>query len=179
MKKICSKCKEEKDDSEFAKRKDRKSGLYSCCKICKNTYHSNKYLKDKTEDPISLWLYNNFHNVKYRANKDNILFLITKEDLKNSLLENNMKCIYCKKELNFNGTPINRMNSPTIDRIIPKLGYIKDNITICCYRCNAIKSDANFDELLNIGTVLKELLEKNTTNTYNLDKRNANQLLKL
>jgi hypothetical protein len=46
-----------------------------------------------------------------------------------------------------------------IDRILPDFGYAKDNIIISCYRCNSIKRDANYDELINIGEVLKILVE--------------------
>lgn len=43
------------------------------------------------------------------------------------------------------GRPI--PNSPTIDRIIPKLGYVKDNIAIISHRANVIKRDSTLKEL--------------------------------
>lgn len=36
--------------------------------------------------------------------------------------------------------------SPTLDRIIPELGYIKGNVQIISRRANQIKNDASFDE---------------------------------
>lgn len=55
MKKICTKCKIEKDSSEFYSRKDAKDGLTSACKPCKpcldpllkKEYDKNHYLKNK------------------------------------------------------------------------------------------------------------------------------------
>lgn len=55
MKKICTKCKIEKDSSEFYSRKDAKDGLTSACKLCKpcldpllkKEYDKNHYLKNK------------------------------------------------------------------------------------------------------------------------------------
>jgi len=38
-------------------------------------------------------------------------------------------------------------NSPSLDRIIPSLGYVKGNIAVISYRANAMKNDATIDEL--------------------------------
>jgi hypothetical protein len=37
--------------------------------------------------------------------------------------------------------------SPSIDRIIPKKGYVRENITIVSMRANRIKNNATFEEL--------------------------------
>jgi hypothetical protein len=38
-------------------------------------------------------------------------------------------------------------NSPSMDRLIPSLGYIKGNVRMISYRANAIKRDATLEEL--------------------------------
>jgi hypothetical protein len=38
-------------------------------------------------------------------------------------------------------------NSPSIDRIDPARGYIKENIWVISHRANQIKSDASHEEL--------------------------------
>lgn len=38
-------------------------------------------------------------------------------------------------------------NSPTLDKIIPCLGYIKGNVQVISRKANTMKSDASFDEL--------------------------------
>ena len=38
-------------------------------------------------------------------------------------------------------------NSPTLDKVISKLGYIKGNVRIISWRANRLKSDATLDEL--------------------------------
>lgn len=48
-------------------------------------------------------------------------------------------------------------NSPTIDRIDNKGGYTKDNILVCSYRANRIKSDATCDELIRIVNFYQNL----------------------
>lgn len=42
MKKVCTICKESKDQSEFSIQKNVKSGLYSCCKLCHSKYRKNR-----------------------------------------------------------------------------------------------------------------------------------------
>lgn len=38
-------------------------------------------------------------------------------------------------------------NSPTLDRIIPELGYVRGNVIVVSARANRIKNDANITEL--------------------------------
>jgi len=37
--------------------------------------------------------------------------------------------------------------SPSLDRIVPELGYVPENVAWLCYRCNAIKRDASLEDL--------------------------------
>ena len=37
--------------------------------------------------------------------------------------------------------------SPTIDRLVPSLGYVKDNISVISHRANRIKQNATIEEL--------------------------------
>lgn len=42
-------------------------------------------------------------------------------------------------------------NSPTLDKVVPELGYVKGNVVVVCWRCNRIKSDASIQELSRIA----------------------------
>lgn len=42
-------------------------------------------------------------------------------------------------------------NSPSLDRIIPELGYVKGNVIVISWRANRIKSDASIDELCKVA----------------------------
>jgi len=46
-------------------------------------------------------------------------------------------------------------DSPTLDRIIPHLGYVKGNVRVISWRANKIKSDATLEELERIVTYLR------------------------
>lgn len=41
-------------------------------------------------------------------------------------------------------------NSPSVDRVDNRLGYVKGNVRVISHRANAIKSDATLDELKRI-----------------------------
>lgn len=53
------------------------------------------------------------------------------------------------------------MDSPSVDRIIPELGYVKDNIVIVSYRANLIKTNASVDELTKVADFYKMLVSNN------------------
>jgi len=38
-------------------------------------------------------------------------------------------------------------NSPSLDKLIPELGYVKGNITVMSVRANRIKNDATRQEI--------------------------------
>ena len=49
-------------------------------------------------------------------------------------------------------------NSPSLDRIIPKLGYVKGNVIVISWRANRIKNDATVEELEKIAAFYKQHL---------------------
>ena len=65
MSKICSKCQEAKDYSEFSKRKASKDGLAPICKICKR-YRNKKYNEENRE------VINSKNRKYYSKNKEGI-----------------------------------------------------------------------------------------------------------
>jgi hypothetical protein len=51
--------------------------------------------------------------------------------------------------------------SPSIDRLIPELGYVAGNVMIISTRANRIKNDSNLEELVKVATwVESRLTEK-------------------
>lgn len=59
------------------------------------------------------------------------------------------------------GTGSRSNHSPSIDRIIPDLGYVKGNVTIISWRANRIKADASIDELLKVAAFYGKLCARN------------------
>lgn len=56
------------------------------------------------------------------------------------------------------GLPRNSAESPSIDRIVPSLGYVKGNVWVISNRANILKNDATLEEL----EMLTENLRKKT-----------------
>jgi hypothetical protein len=52
-------------------------------------------------------------------------------------------------------------NSPTLDRLIPRKGYTKENIRVISYKANSIKRDASAEELEKVYNWLKKEMNVN------------------
>lgn len=91
-------------------------------------------------------------SAKERAKKKGIVFNITIEDIVIPF-----RCpligIKLKKELG------RENNTPTLDKIIPELGYVKGNVWVISWKANRIKSDLNKEEIIsfckNLLSVIK------------------------
>lgn len=58
----------------------------------------------------------------------------------------------------FRGTKIHGPNSPTLDRIIPELGYVQGNVVVLSYKANTIKSNATPEELKRVAAFVEQLV---------------------
>ena len=109
----------------------------------KKQEYNREYLKTNVE--MSMW-----HSCKKRAKKGDLPFDLTIEDL-----EVPEKCPILGLELKA-GNDSSREISPSLDRIVPELGYVKGNIRVISLRANRLKSDASIEELEAILKYMKE-----------------------
>lgn len=143
----CSKCKEQKEQTNFYKTKQSKSGYRSWCKICHYTgsnnspnrkYNANTYYaKTKAKNPaLFMW-----KQAKHRAKFDynNMEFSIVVEDI---IIPD--KCPY----FNVPFIPLDKEWCFSLDRIDSFKGYNKNNIQVISYKANKMKNDASLQELL-------------------------------
>jgi hypothetical protein len=150
QKKKCSKCLQFKSISLFFKEKRYKCGYGSHCKDCKNVSKRKYYQTERgkethreqesvrrSKDKKSVML----TNAKARAMKNNLEFSITKKDIIFTDL-----CPVFDIKLDYNLKKISD-NSPTIDRIDSKKGYMPDNIKIISWKANRVKSNASIEEI--------------------------------
>jgi len=160
--KICTKCKVEKSIDQFYKRTTARSGLTSACKLCdikkvKNYSKNNidtvllkkkKYREDNREAINAKSKQIRQTNIaktllckaKGRAKKNNLPFDLTLEDI-----EVPTHCPLLGILLAV-GDGCHKPNSPTIDRLIPKLGYVRGNVWIISYKANTIKNNSTLEE---------------------------------
>ena len=91
VKKICSKCNEEKDICNFYTDKSKIDGLYSSCKECKNTYSKTRMNEIKIY--LKIWRSNNpdYFNQFRKSNPDYVRKYY--QDNKNILLTRSKKTL--------------------------------------------------------------------------------------
>lgn len=101
------------------------------------------------------WRKNSIGAAKNRAKKKGIPF---DKNLCESDLSESMTCPCCNRTMKVESKQAENA-SPTVDKIIPELGYIKGNIIALCYRCNRLKSDATPEELEMIAKFMREQIK--------------------
>jgi hypothetical protein len=96
---------------------------------------------------------------KYRAKQRGIPFDLTLEDI--SIPKTCPVLGIEIRQLSVDDDPKKgyHPNAPSIDRIIPELGYVKNNVRVISARANLLKSDATISELELVLNDLKRLHE--------------------
>lgn len=54
---------------------------------------------------------------------------------------------------------------PTLDRVIPSLGYVRGNVQVISMRANRLKQDASLDEVLAIADYIRRYAPPASTAT--------------
>ena len=62
-----------------------------------------------------------------------------------------------------------KVSAPSLDRLIPKLGYVKGNIVIVSTRANTIKRDATPEELMKIAKFYEKVFKEQNPRQLALD----------
>src|ERR1035437_7976808 len=102
-----------------------------------NTVRRKKH-RNENIDIYMLW------NAKDRAKKRSLPFNLTLDDIK---IPEFCPALGIKISI---GDGETTPNSPTLDRIIPELGYIVGNVCVISHRANRIKNDSSLKDLENI-----------------------------
>lgn len=144
MPKVCKSCGLSKECGDYYKNR---SGFHAVCKECyieRNKVYQEKYRKGI---PIDI----RYRKLQQRAKAKGIPFDVDPEHLE-SLWTGVCPVFGFDLELNVDrGNP----KAAEVDRIDPKEGYVKGNVTWLSARANRIKSDASLEELERIVEWLK------------------------
>ena len=81
------------------------------------------------------------NHARERARKLGLPFTLTEKDI-----EVPTHCPILRIKL-VNGTSRDKAASPSIDRIIPRLGYVPGNVCVISHRANMIKNNATISEM--------------------------------
>ncbi len=108
-----------------------------CSTDCQNIKHGLSR-RNNTDKRYDIWC-----GVKKRAKKNGTEFSLELADI--PVIPEYCPVLGIKIIANKLAGPLD--SSPSLDRINPKLGYIKGNVRIISNRANRIKSDATLEEL--------------------------------
>lgn len=136
--KQCSKCGELKPLEGFLNK--------SWCFDCRNSYKRASLCKDYRPYMLA--------RVKLRAKRLGLPFDLTKDDV--PLITH---CPVFGFELE-PGNGVASPKSPSLDRIVSELGYVKGNVVVVSNKANLIKSSASPDEIMKVAEFYKKLTEK-------------------
>jgi hypothetical protein len=128
------------------------------CKLCAKAYvaanrekinaYNTKYRK---ENAIKTML----NTARQRAKKMGIEFTITWHDVPRHMPT---VCPWLGIPLRLSSRRFDD-NSPSLDRIDNRLGYVPGNVIIISLRANRIKSDATAEEVLKVGRAMRKLVQ--------------------
>lgn len=119
------------------------------CLVCKHT-KDNFYSRQKRLNipEHCIWL-----SIKRKAKFDGVEFNLDEKDI---VIPDLCPILGIKLEMN---TGYARDNSPSVDRLIPKLGYTKGNCFIISYKANRMKQENTLEDLEKIIKYIKENLK--------------------
>lgn len=114
-------------------------------------YRERKHVKKNRCRSQRKWARNNlekilYHHAKRRAQEKKLPFTISLEDIKIPECCPILGYKLSVKKYKKNSTGGAHDASPTVDRFIPKLGYIPSNISVISYRANHLKNDGKLEE---------------------------------
>jgi len=97
-------------------------------------------------------LKNYYHNAKNRAVREDVPFSLTVQDLVDIATD---ECPVFHTPFVWGASLLGKGNtrpdSPTLDRILPDLGYVKGNVAFLSYRANRIKDNGTMQEHYDIA----------------------------
>lgn len=159
---LCKYCNEQKHFKEFRElqkgrgwKAQNGSARYPQCLVCERKASAKRYRKDPT---LQVW-----NSLKINAKKNGFPFEITKEYLRSIIQDAPKVCPAL-------GIPMimseygkhkgKNANSPSIDKIIPELGYVEGNLIVITDMANRIKTNATPEQIIKVGEFYKKLLKK-------------------
>jgi hypothetical protein len=82
-----------------------------------------------------------WYQAQRRARVKGVPFTISEGEMEDLLSLSGWSCLYCTTPVGtFTGRGA-RPFSATVDRLIPSLGYTRENTVIACHRCNSTKAE--------------------------------------
>ena len=167
--KRCTCCNQRKPIDSFRKRSDNSGKRRSDCRDCENEKQKARYKKlpallpETQRDPTNpkeakeIAMKRMLSSAKSRAKEKGLMFDIHYEDVSIPNL-----CPVLKIPLIPSTDGSLNDNSPSLDRMVPYLGYTKGNVKVISMKANRIKTDATSNELEAVLEYVKQIEQENT-----------------
>lgn len=128
--------------------------INAACVKCENDYKKQKQRTDGTRELERTYAQKRpdigmFNQAKRRAKEQGVPFTITYDDI----VFPEFCPVFGVKLERGAGRP--GPNSPSLDRIIPELGYVPGNVCVISHRANTIKNNATISELQQVIEYIK------------------------
>jgi hypothetical protein len=183
--KKCSVCSIEKPLTDFHFDRQGRYGVSGRCKLCKSELAARLYQENKEHIKQKQNAYRKsnpekikekhknyaeklmgtkeghiqmlFKTHRDRARRKGLPFNITREYLE-SIAPENCPILGVKLGWAERKGYAHKYNCPSLDRIIPELGYVKGNVMWLSFRANVMKNDASFSELHQFADWVKKTI---------------------
>ena len=101
-------------------------------------YEGKKFVEKEINRKV-----NGYKNQDVKKKVYNKEKIITYEEVIEKLVISKLRCYYCRKDCLLMYENIREMNQWTLDRINNDIGHFKENVVICCLKCNLKKGTKN------------------------------------
>lgn len=132
LSKLCGKCFKIEPHSKYGTHRFNVDGLQSYCRAC----HTSYYKRARISDPIN----NMLSSSRCRARLSGLKHSIHYSDIVVPEV-----CPLLGTPLAYSASKVSP-NSPSLDRIDSRLGYIPGNVWVISHRANSIKSNSSLEE---------------------------------
>lgn len=169
--KVCHKCLNKKDKSNFTTNKKSPDGLRHECNQCRMQKFKNEYHKDVNKSRLKsrearkklpytyIWAMNTKNHHRYRGYTVEMSFADLEEKAKKT-----PNCDFCEKPLEWNkgveGRKVYSKRSPTLENINCEKVINKVNSFILCRECNTTKMDRTLSEFFDYCEFIIQRKEK-------------------
>jgi hypothetical protein len=131
-----------------------KDGYRTSCKEC------NKITYTKYMCTFEGYITSNVGTIKWRSRTRNIPYTIDPQFIMQMFNDQGGRCKLSNRELTYGRSEEKRkkgefMSNLSVDKIIPRNGYVRENVQLLCHSVNIIKGILTNNELIGICHIIK------------------------
>ena len=162
--KVCKVCKRSLPETDYSKHT--KERLRSTCKVCRAVIAKEKYSKSDKQEVMRK--YRQYRETRWISHRANYLITAAKQRAKTKNLifdldpyKAEIQEIINKGVCQVTGIPFDmsarqRWNSPSLDRINPIEGYVRQNVRVVLFSLNVMMHDWGLDCVREVMTALNK-----------------------